>query len=212
MLALQSQMDPHFIYNMLTTIGIMAEEGMGEEIARSVEHLTHLLRYISSGKSSVVTIADEVEYASRYLACMKIRFRDKLAFEIRVPEELKAIRVPKLIIQPIIENTMKYGTTAAPPWRVSIEGEGENGRWRIRIRDNGPGFEPGRLEKIRADIRRRMSSGPDPSLQISGMGLLNISSRLRLYYGDEAIYLVENNEKGGATVVIGGAREPRAQL
>ncbi|MBN1834534.1 MAG: histidine kinase, partial [Spirochaetales bacterium] len=56
MLALQSQMDPHFIYNMLTTIGIMAEEGMGEEIARSVEHLTHLLRYISSGKSSVVTI------------------------------------------------------------------------------------------------------------------------------------------------------------
>jgi len=212
MLALQSQMDPHFIYNMLTTIGIMAEEGMGEEIARSVEHLTHLLRYISSGKSSVVTIADEVEYARRYLACMKIRFRDKLAFDIRVPEELKGIRVPKLIIQPIIENTMKYGTSGRPPWRVSVEGEGEDGHWRMRIRDNGPGFDGERLEDLRAEIRRRMSAGPDPALQISGMGLLNISSRLRLYYGDEAVYLLENNRDGGASVVIGGAREPRAQL
>jgi two-component system, sensor histidine kinase YesM len=211
MLALQSQMDPHFVYNMLTTIGIMAEEGMVEEIAGSVEHLTHLLRYISSGKSAVVTIDDELEYARRYLACMKIRFRDKLSFDIRVPDELRRIGVPKLIIQPIIENTMKYGTSGAPPWTVTIEGESQNGHWRVRVRDNGPGFEASRLTALREEIQRRMSLGPDPSLQISGMGLLNIASRLRLFYGDEAVYRLGNNENGGASVVIGGTREPRPQ-
>jgi two-component system sensor histidine kinase YesM len=212
MLALQSQMDPHFVYNMLTTIGIMAEEGMVEEIARSVEHLTHLLRYISSGKSSVVTIEDELEYARRYLACMKVRFRDKLSFDIQVPEELRRISVPKLIIQPIIENTMKYGTSGAPPWRVTIEGEGRDGHWRVRVRDNGPGFEAARLTRLCEEIERRMSLRPDPSLEISGMGLLNIASRLRLFYGDEAVYRLGNNETGGASVVIGGTRQPRAQV
>jgi len=212
MLALQSQMDPHFIYNMLTTIGVMAEEGMREEISQSVEHLTHLLRYIASGKSSVVTIGEELEYARRYLACMKIRFRDKLAFDIRVPPSLLSLKVPKLIIQPIIENTMKYGTRGQPPWHVVIEGEDRDGRFWIRIQDDGPGFEPRRLAELTEDIRRSMSSSPDPALEISGMGLLNIASRLRLFYGEEAVYRLENIETGGARVVIGGTREPKAQL
>jgi two-component system sensor histidine kinase YesM len=210
LLALQSQMDPHFVYNMLTTIGIMAEQGMQGEIAPCVENMTHLLRYISSGKSSTATIGEEIEYARRYVACMKLRYRESLEYEIDVPPELFSIEVPKLIIQPIIENAMKYGLRNRPPWRLSIRGQIADGRWTAQVSDNGPGFPPERLEEIREKIEERMSSAPDPALSISGMGLLNISTRLRIFYEDDAIYRIGNNPDGGATVVIGGDCEPRA--
>jgi two-component system sensor histidine kinase YesM len=212
MLALQAQMDPHFVYNMLTTIGIMAEEGMVREIAESVEHLTHLLRYISSGKSSVVSLHEELEYARRYLACMKIRFRENLFFDIQVPPELLEVRVPKLIVQPVIENAMKYALARRPPWHLDIHGQAAGGGWTLRIHDDGPGFEPARLAELQAQIAARMSSIPEPSLAISGLGLLNISSRLRLFYGEEAVYRIGNEPEGGATVLIGGSYEPKAQL
>jgi two-component system sensor histidine kinase YesM len=212
LLALQSQMDPHFVYNMLTTIGIMAEEGMTREIAESVGHLTHLLRYISSGKSSVVSISEEVEYATRYLACMKVRFREALATDICLPPQLMAVQVPKLIVQPIIENAMKYGLSGKPPWRVAIGGEMADGRWSITVKDNGPGFPPARLEELRVQIATRMRAIPDSSLSISGLGLLNIASRLRLFYGDRAVYRLENSPGGGAEITIGGAYEAEAGI
>jgi two-component system, sensor histidine kinase YesM len=210
LLALQSQMDPHFVYNMLTTIGIMAEEGMTREIAESVGNMTHLLRYISSGRSAVATIGEEVEYARRYLACMKVRFRDGLSYEIDLPPALLAVRVPKLIIQPVIENTMKYGLSGSPPWRVSIRGACGEGRWTVSVGDSGPGFPPDRLAALAAQIASRMASVPDSALSISGMGLLNISSRLRIFYGDEAVCRIGN--EGGAVVVIGGTNEPKADV
>ena len=212
MLALQAQMDPHFVYNMLATIGIMAEEGMVREIAESVEHLTHLLRYISSGKSSVASLHEELEYARRYLACMKIRFRESLFFDIQVPPQLEEVRVPKLIVQPVIENAMKYAVARRPPWHLDIRGQAGEGGWTLRIHDDGPGFEPARLAELQAQIAMRMSSIPQPSLSISGLGLLNISSRLRLFYGEEAVYRIGNEPEGGATVLIGGSYVPKAQL
>ena len=152
LLALQSQMDPHFVYNMLTTIGIMAEEGMTREIAESIRNMTHLLRYISSGASTVVTLGDEIEYARRYLACMKTRFRENLSYGIGVPDGLLEVRVPKLIIQPIIENTIKYGLTARPPWRIGITGRDDGAagvrRWTISVTDNGPGFPEEKLRDL----------------------------------------------------------------
>jgi len=212
MLALQAQMDPHFVYNMLATIGIMAEEGMVRQIAESVEHLTHLLRYISSGKSSVVSLREELEYARRYLACMKIRFPDSLFFDIQVPAELLELRVPKLIVQPIIENAMKYAVSGRPPWNLAIRGQAGQGRWTLEVHDDGPGFQPERLAELQAQIAARMASIPDPSLSISGLGLLNISSRLRLFYGEEDVYRIGNEPEGGATVLIGGSIEPKSRL
>ncbi len=212
LLALQAQMDPHFVYNMLTTIGIMAEEGMRGEIAETVENMTHLLRYISSGKSSTASIEEEVEYARRYVACMKLRYRENLSYEISLPPDLLNVEVPKLIIQPIIENAMKYGLGDRPPWHVSIMGEKAGERWAMSIRDNGPGFTTERQEELRLKIEARMRSAPDPALSISGMGLLNISTRLRIFYGDDAVYRIQNNPEGGATVIIGGTCEHKARV
>jgi len=212
LLALQSQMDPHFVYNMLTTIGIMAEEGMTREIAASIQDLTHLLRYISSGKSAVVTLADEIEYARRYLACMKVRYRDSLFFDIDVPGRILGVRVPKLIIQPIIENTIKYGLTVRPPWNVRISGTALDGSWTISVTDNGPGFPPEKLRELREQMSRRTGSAADASLSISGMGLLNISIRLAIIYGEEGVCSIANRHGGGAEVTIGGTDESKTNL
>ena len=162
LLALQSQMDPHFVYNMLTTIGIMAEEGMSGEIAESVENMTHLLRYISSGKSSMVSIAEELEYARRYLACMKVRFPRQPVLRHRGPPSSCDVKVPKLIIQPIIENTMKYGLRR--PAALAAVHPGESGRT-----DDGrsrPGqrarLPRGEARELRRRIETRMRSAADP--------------------------------------------------
>jgi len=221
LLALQSQMDPHFVYNMLTTIGIMAEEGMTREIAESIQNMTHLLRYISSGKSNVVTLADELEYARRYLACMKARFRESLDFDIAVDDGVLGVRVPKLIIQPIIENAIKYGLTARPPWRIAIRGGdvrgrgadgGEARRWSISVADNGPGFPGEKLRDLRDRMSSRAGSAADASLAISGMGLANIATRLAIFYGSEAVCRADNRPEGGAVVTIGGTHEPKTNV
>jgi len=201
MLALQSQMDPHFIYNMLTTISIMAEERRHDSIKEAIGHLAHLLRYISSGSSSFVTLEAEVEYARRYLACMKIRFGEGLEYSISLPRELSGIVVPKLILQPLVENCMKYGINREPPLRVDIavtEGEG----WLACVRDDGPGFTGEALEYLNAP-----APGEDGALlEIGGLGLRNIAARMRLHYSDQAVFRAENSPEGGASVTIGGSR------
>jgi two-component system sensor histidine kinase YesM len=209
MLALQSQMDPHFIYNILTTVSIMAEEGMVRDISVLVDNLTHLLRYISGGKVSGVTMREEIEYAKRYLACMKIRFSDSLFYDVSVPGEIAEVKVPKLIIQPLIENALKYGMSSAPPWNVRVAGEAESETWRIEISDNGPGFSEESLSAIRSRMDSWDGGRLDAGLQIHGMGLLNIYYRLRLYYGGEARFTVGNAPSGGARVSIGGPYEPK---
>ncbi len=109
---------------------------MTGEIAESIGNMTHLLRYICSGKATVVTLGDEIEYARRYLACMKARYRENLSYAIEVPEVVLGVRVPKLIIQPIIENAIKYGLAARPPWRIDIaggDGPGAPRRWTVSV-------------------------------------------------------------------------------
>lgn len=213
MFALQAQMDPHFIYNILTTIGIMAEEGLHDDIGEVIDNLTHLLRYISSGKSRYVKLREEIEYSRRYLACMKIRFQENLNFSISVPDEILEVRVPKLIIQPLIENTMKYGINSEPPWNVTISGKQNNSGWEVHVQDNGPGFGDENLLSLYRGIEKIQREGIDRELQINGMGLLNIYARLSILYGDNAVFSIDNGDSDeGAGVTIGGSYEPRKKI
>ena len=178
--------------------------------------MTHLLRYISSGKSTVVTLGDEIEYARRYLACMKARFRENLRIAIDVPEACSDVRVPKLIIQPIIENAIKYGLAARPPWR--IEDPGGDGPGDAAALDHQRDGQRARLPggeaagPARADRLPRGASTADASLAISGMGLANIATRLAIFYGSEAVCSAANRPEGGAVVTIGGTHEPKTNL
>ena len=206
LVALQSQLNPHFIHNMLQTIGIMAEEGSPAAIQELIMNLARMLRYVSSTESTTATLGTEIEYAESYLAGMRARFADSLEYAIEVPPEMRRIVVPRLILQPFIENCFKYATTARPPWRIQIRGDCADGRWFLEILDNGPGFAAGTMARIseRLSAPREAGAGLSP-MSISGMGIVNSCERLRLAFGEEAVFEITNRPDGGARIVLGAA-------
>lgn len=204
MLALQSQMNPHFLYNTLTTISVMAEDGMNEEITSMCVNISDMLRYISSDKSPLVKICTEVDYTRKYLECMKIRYGSKLSYIIEIDNKMMDINIPKLIIQPLVENSLKFDACKQPPWEVKIYGELNKEHWIIKVQDNGPGFNREKLKSINEKIKEIDQSGLLPSLELNGMGLLNIYIRLKIVYKKQMIFSIEENPSGGAIVLIGG--------
>jgi sensor histidine kinase YesM len=204
LVALQSQLNPHFIHNMLQTIGIMAEEGSSAAIQELIMNLARMLRYVSSTEATTATLGMEIEYAESYLAGMRARFGESLEYLIDVRPEMRQIAVPRLILQPFIENCFKYGTTARPPWRIELRGDCADGRWSLQILDSGPGFTAETLARIseRLAVRRQAGGGLSP-MSISGMGIVNSYERLRLAFGDGASFEVTNRPDGGARIAIG---------
>ncbi len=203
MVAMQAQMNPHFLYNTISAIKIMAEEQGAAAIVRVCGDLSLMLRYVLSDSHKKVTIRDEIAYAESYLMLMKVRYEHLLQYRVEIAPALEDVHVPKLIVQPIIENTFKHGIHAQPPWTVDIKGNVENGRWLLTIRDTGSGFSESVLESWDRD-------GADPDTGGSGMGLRNTAERLRLFYGGEALFEIGNAPEGGACVRIGGPMDGSA--
>ena len=203
LVALQSQLNPHFIHNMLQTIGIMAEEGSPAAIQEVIKNLARMLRYVSSTEATTATLGTEIEYAESYLAAMRARFGESLEYVLDVRPDMRRVVVPRLILQPFIENCFKYGTTARPPWRIEIRGDCADGRWSLEILDNGPGFTAETLARISERLAARRQAGGLSPMSISGMGIVNSCERLRLAFGDEAAVEITNRPDGGARIAMG---------
>ena len=204
MLALQAQMNPHFLYNSLNTIGAMAEEGLTEEVTSMCQDITSILRYISSDKESVSTVEEELEHCSLYLNCMKMRFKDKLTYEFDIDDDLLERKIPKLCIQLLIENSVKFVSKTAPPWHIRVEGYIDAGLWLISVKDNGPGFDPEVDKHLRSQMDEILKYSRLPSLELDGMGILNIFIRFYLLFGRAFLFQFGNLPEGGAFVIVGG--------
>lgn len=201
--ALQTQMNPHFLYNTLTNLQEMAEQRMNEPLIATIEHMSDGLRYVTS-KERQVPLRDELTHTTNYLEINKVRFGDRLTYRVEVPEEMMAQTVPKLAVQPLAENSIKFGMSHAPPWRIEIIGTMTDASWQIEVRDDGGGFEPEKLAQLHARLASLEQASSIPALELNGMGLLNIYLRLKLIYGDSKIFEIRNLPEGGASVRIGG--------
>ncbi|WP_217596841.1 histidine kinase [Cohnella sp. GbtcB17] len=204
MTALQSQMNPHFLYNSLATISAMAYEQMNEQIIAMCDNLSDMMRYISADESALVDMETEIGYTEMYLSCMKLRYGDLLAWTIDLPASIRTIRVPRIMIQPLVENAIKYGTKSSPPWEISIRGIVADRRWLIEVTDNGPGFGEEELSRFYAQVEEMERSQVLPALKLQGMGLLNLFIRLKLQYGSQMHFDIRNLQERGTTVTIGG--------
>jgi len=202
-LALQSQINPHFYYNSLTTIIVLTENGQSEEVILFSKNLSSMMRYITNGNMQVVTLGAEISYIQKYLYCMKTRYQSSLNYEINVDATLYDKSIPKLLIQPIVENAIKYGTNCDPPWRISLESEITEDKWSITVRDHGSGFTEAAMQTIHKRFETADKSIGMPELQINGMGMVNVYSRWRLFCGEEGFFHYGNHENGGAYVTIG---------
>ena len=204
-LALQSQMNPHFLYNSLATISAMADEGMNDEVTKMCQTISRILRYISSDKDPLVPVNEDVSHAKDYLECMKMRYEDDLIYDINIPDAMRDIKIPKLCLQLIVENSIKYATkNVRAPWIISIDGRMTGIYWEITVKDNGPGFNEDDLKEINEKIEYINKTDMLPGLEINGMGLMNIYIRFKTLYHGKHIFRVSNYAEGGALVTIGG--------
>ena len=207
MLALQSQMNPHFLYNSLASISEMAREGLTDSIITMSENIASILRYISSNREQSTTIEEELELCDMYLSCMKLRFSDALHYQFDVEDEMLDFMIPKLCVQLLVENSIKSVTTQASPWNIRVYGYTDADNWYIEVQDNGPGFDPLVDQSLRRQMDDILKTKTLPSLKIQGMGLLNIFIRFYLMDGIPFIFDFGNNPNGGAFVKVGRRKE-----
>lgn len=203
-LALQAQMNPHFLYNSLSVIQAMADENMTDEIYAMCQNISSILRYISSDQEQLVDLVNEIEHTRNYLECMRIRHGRDLSFDILVPDAMNHFKIPKLCLQLVVENAIKFSTKTRPPWHICITGQLFPEYWELQVIDNGPGFTEEKLQELQEDIDEINRTGTLPNLEINGMGLMNIYIRFKMLYHEKHIFRLANAEPHGAIVTIGG--------
>ena len=202
MIALQAQMSPHFLYNTLASISVLAEDGDSEKVIQMCTDLSSLLRYCSSGTSMNADMKSELDNLLAYIHLIKVKYEDRIQFHIDIDKKMLSLDVPRLLLQPLVENCVKYALTYDPPWIISIKGTIRARSWIVKIQDNGAGFSEDYLSSFGQKIRELNPETPLPS--INGMGLFNLYMRLYLRYKDDIIFKLENLPEGGACVTAGG--------
>ena len=176
--ALQAQINPHFLYNTLDSIIWMAEWGKTKEVVLMTSSLAKLLRQSISNQNELVRVEEEVEYTRSYLTIQKMRYKDKLEYDIQVSPEVLGQKIPKLVLQPLVENAIYHGIKYKEgKGIVQIECWIEQKELILRISDDGIGMTEEQLAKIfekrETDIRK------------NGVGVLNVHERIQLYYGKD---------------------------
>ena len=200
--ALQSQINPHFLYNTLDSIIWMAEGKKNEEVVLMTASLARLLRQSISNEDEVVPIANEVEYARGYLTIQKMRYKDKLEFRIDVDPSILYIPLIKLVLQPIIENAIYHGLKyKESKGLLIVKGFMKDGNAVLQVIDDGVGMDEETLSHIYDKHKVNYHS--------NGVGVYNVQKRLKLYYGDDYGITYESEKGKGttATITIPGRQE-----
>lgn len=207
MRALQSQMNPHFLFNMLSVIIESSEEaGDGRTVAMCLK-LSAMLRYVADFNGDHATLTDELRHARNYLDLMKDRYEDSFTYEIIADGPLEAVTLPKMVIQPLTENCFAHGfRDVRPPWHVRVAATVAGGRWTLEVIDNGGGITEEAVAAIheKVEIYRSDVATNYKNLRLGGMGLVNTLLRLSLAQGDRVDFAIAPHEGGGTRIVIGG--------
>lgn len=198
MKSLQEQIKPHFLYNTLDTISWMARDYDAEDIVRLVDALTNMFRIGLSHGKDIITVKEEITHVSNYLYIQKIRYKDKLNYVIHVDESLYAIEVPKLILQPLVENAIYHGVKAKRGGgTITITGVPEGENLVFTVQDDGAGMLQEKVE----ELNRRMSERSVLDEKKS-FGLFYIRERIQLCYGKGYGVHVESTLGEGTRVTI----------
>lgn len=202
--ATQSLINPHFLYNCLTNMSIMAEEEMNDDIILMCQALCDYFRYISSSQQMIVPLEEEIFYTERYLECMKLRFGEEFEYTLDVAKDTSQLCIPKLILQPLVENAFKYAFNMSPPWKLKITSHLDGNRWILEVMDNGAALSEAKKKELLETFRNLDMNEELKSMKIGGMGLKNVYLRLRLLYGQDAIFQIENTIPQKTIFILGG--------
>ena len=196
MRALQAQINPHFLYNTLDSINWMLIEKGEWEISDVVVSLGDILKYSLHGEEMLVLFEEELKYIESYLCIQKNRLEDRLTVQIEIDEEAKLCFVPKLILQPIVENAILHGIEKKKEMgRIQIQAIVREGTLEIRVTDDGIGMQPDRLMRFRESIMSDEISGKH-------IGMRNVHRRIQLHFGEAYGLKIDSEWQKGTTVTI----------
>lgn len=174
---LQAQVNPHFLYNTLDTIVWMVEADMHDEAIEMLTHLSVFFRTVLSKGEDVISLHDEVLHTKSYLEIQQIRYSDILDYAIELPQDMEEIRLPKMTLQPLVENALYHGVKEkrgkSSIW-ITFEDAGRD--IVIQVKDDGIGMTEDRLREVQEGLKNNQSVG---------FGMSAVEGRLKLYYGEE---------------------------
>lgn len=198
MYALQSQISPHFLFNTLESLRMELINVEDRQNAKLVLHLSRLLRKSLNWQGEIIFLHEELDFVKSYLEIIKYRFSDRVSYEIDIEEDLEKCKIPKLTIQPIVENAVKHGIEPLKgKAKIEIHASSSDELLIIRVRDNGIGMDEGTLNKIRKDLLESMEIKKTGSL-----GMRNVNDRILLHYGNEFGLHLESKPGEGTEVII----------
>ncbi|GLC31109.1 cache domain-containing sensor histidine kinase [Clostridium omnivorum] len=193
--ALQAQINPHFLYNTLDSIVWMAENGKSQDVITMVTALARLFRISISKGKDIISVEQELEHARNYMIIQKIRYKNKFSFEINADKEALTRKTLKLILQPIIENSIYHGIEyMVDEGLIKINVRTTEDKLIYEISDNGLGMKQEVLENI-LSFKSKNTGG-------SGVGVKNVHERIQLSYGKEYGLAIESELEEGTTVTI----------
>lgn len=181
--SLQNQINAHFMYNVLECIKMMAEIEEKYDISDAITSLGKMLRYSMKWMNGTVTIAEEIDYIRNYLNLLNLRFDYEIYLSLNIPDEIYDIRIPKMVLQPLVENAVYHGIEdMAEDTNIYIKGIILNEKeCTIEVADSGKGMDEATLEKLRSKIYDEARVTEEGA---HGIGLKNVQDRIQMYFGD----------------------------
>lgn len=213
---LQTQVNPHFIYNVLNIISSRAVMADDEVICEMCGSLGNMLRYSTNNKERYAPVKKELEYLSHYFYLLKTRYEDRLEVTMDIDGETGEQIIPKMTVQQLVENCVKHGFHHTDVrMHICLTGRVLEDRWILRVEDNGSGVGEEELEELRErleEVRREIVERSMPAeMEIGGMGLANTYARCLLLYMEDCIFEMENVPYGsGFAVTVGQKRNLKA--
>ncbi len=194
--ALQSQINPHFLYNALDSIIWMVEGGRNDDAVFMISELAKLFRISLSKGRTVISIREELQHARSYMNIQKVRYKNSFSVEFDVDPSLENCCIVKLVLQPVLENAINYGVSGMDDCgEIKVTGRKEGGTIILSVSDNGVGMSEEQTEFLLTDSSRVPKHG-------SGVGLVNVNNRIQILFGKEYGLQAESEPDEGTTVSI----------
>ncbi|OPH46558.1 hypothetical protein BC351_13755 [Paenibacillus ferrarius] len=195
---LQSQVDPHFLFNTLNAILVVCKKYRYEHVTEIIQNLSQILRRLLSWKEDLVTVEEELSFTEMYLQIEKFRFQDRFHYELSIDESVLSYRIPKMSIQSLVENSCKHGLQSVKGnrrIRISVQKAGMN--LLMKVEDNGIGMNSAKLDEIVQSLFKGEDNGKN-------IGLRNVYRRLNLFYAERSLFHIESIpfEKTSVTIQI----------
>ena len=194
---LQAQINPHFLYNTLDAIIWLAEAGEQKRVVGMVRNLSDFFRTSLNRGKDINSIKEEMLHVKSYLKIQHVRYQDILSYDIEVPESLYIYSIPKITIQPLVENALYHGIkNKRGMGHISIRGQAGEKDFTITVTDDGIGIDETRLMQVQSGIQNKVLTGKD------FYGLYNVCERIRLNFGEEYGIFIESVYGEGTSVRV----------